>query len=259
MNEIKAKILINSGINEETELLDEGIVFFKNSKKIKRLSRTIVKKADKLARKGKSEEANSLARFAKEANKVANRFEQLEKEFSIFGSKDEKEDIKARYEDVSQEFSELLKIAKEDSFKRAATLAKGLVVVASILFAGGLIINGMEQNAGVFTNAVNNLGARIANTKKTTGSPGVMAREAGEKIARGIVIRQTNDDLAKAALATGATIGSAIGATALNDMKKAGVRNKTITDTVRVIEDLKSQEDKKYKGRRYNEQETNQY
>lgn len=250
MSDLKVEILKNSGLNEEVEQLNEGLVFFKNSKKIKRLARAITKKADKLAKKGKGEEANSLYRFSKEAIKVANRFEKLEKEFSFFGSKDEKEDIKARYESVKEEFSELLKIAKEDSFKRAITLVKGIAIVASILFAGGVIMNGMENSSGVFTNAANNLGARIANTQTVTGSPGVMAKEAGERIARGVLIRQTNDDLASAALATGATVGSVIGAGALNDMKKAGVRNKTITDTVRTIEDLKSQEEKKYKGRK---------
>jgi len=247
MNEISKDILKNSGLNEEIEQLDEGIVFFKNSKKIKRLSKTIVKKADKLSKKGKTEEANELFRFAKEANKVANRFEELEKEFSIFGSGDEKEDIKRRYESATENFSELLKIAKEDAFKRAASMAKGLVIVASILFAGGVIMSGMENSSGVFTKASENLGARMGNAVTTSSSPANSLRLAGERVTRNVVINQTNDDLTKAALAAGATIGSVIGAKSLGSLRKAGIGNKTITDTVRVIEDLKSQENKNYK------------
>lgn len=247
MNEVKSEILKNSGLNEE--VLEEGIVFFKNSKKIQRLSNALTKKADKLSAKGNIEAAKELFRFSREANKIANKFKQLEDEFSIFGSKTEKERIKADYEKVTNEFSSLIQIAKDERFKKTVATAKGLAIVAAILFAGGTLLAGMESSMGTLTKAGENLGARASNLVTTSSSTDTITDIAGrraERMAKGIYIKQTNDALMKTALASGATVGTVVGSGVLNKLKKSGIKNKAISDTVRAIEELKSVEDQRY-------------
>jgi len=258
MSDLRNEILFNSGLNEDTEVLEEGIVLFKNSKKIGRLGKALVKKADKLAKKGKTDEANELFRFAKETNRIANKFKVLEDQYSVFGSKDTKQEIKSEYDNVSKEFSGLLEIAKQESFKRAAAAAKGLAIVAAVLFAGGTLLAFMETGSGAVTGAGTNLSARAANAVTSTSSTDTgldIAKRAGERLTNNAIVRSTNKDLVRTALAGGATVGGVVGTGALGKLKKSGIQNKTITDTVRTIEDLKKSENQRYTGSENEEQD----
>lgn len=239
---IKQEILKNTGLNEE--VLEEGIFFFKNSKKINRLAGKLEKKAEKLFKKGDISGSRELYKFLNEARGIATRFENLENQFSFFMNKENKELLKKKYNDLSLEFSKLLGIAKNEAFKSAALKVGGLAIVAAIIFAGGIFLTNLEFQHKTFSFAKENIAARFM--KRRPAGPGVAGAVTStmDRLSADAVIRRTNDDLLSASVGVGATVAGAIGGNALMRMKRYKLENKTMNDTVRTLEDLKSYEEK---------------
>jgi len=235
---------------DDVEYISEGIVFFKNSSKIKRLAKYINQKREKLLKKGDMKTAKELKPLYDEAIKVANTFEILENEFKkAKGS--EKGEVKAKYKLAEVQFRKLIKIAKKDSTKRALAVAGGVAVVAAILVAG---IFGLQslQASGALAGAESNIGARVANLKNSrvpdsaitnTGNLGV-DRALGRGI-KGIAnfandqnIKATNKDLLKTVGVGGAVAGGLISTKLIQRLKKEGRKNKLIADTALALESL---------------------
>jgi len=257
MKNMKYEILKMSGLYEGNiyeEVLNEGIVFFKNSKKIQKLSNALNKKAEKMLKKGEVEASKELLKFANEANRIAGKFEVLEKQYSIFANREDKQKLIEQYKNTSSEFSVLINIARTESFKRAAVAAKCLAITAGVLLGGGILLYVLESGSGVLTGAVNNLQQRVnmpiaPQTITRSSNLGTRITQSGriisnrlETAARGSVIDQTNEHLLKASLAVGATVAGVAGVGILSKLKKAGINNKVIFDTVAALEELKSVE-----------------
>lgn len=248
---LQEQIRGNSGISD-IEYLEEGIVFFKNSTKMKRLSKNLSNKREKLIKKSDMENAKALSALITEIDTIVKKFEAVEQKFKQAKGKEAKGNIKQEYKNLEKEFKKLLKVARKDSTKKALIAVGGLAIVAGVIAAGIFGLQSLETT-GVLDNAGANVDARLRkanliNTTQTTGSDGVqeIIGKTGQRVAGSFVydqiIKSTNKDLVQAATITGATAGGVVGAGVLQKLRKMGQKNKTIADTVAALEDLKSAE-----------------
>ena len=233
---------------DEIEYLSEGIVFFKNSKKIGRLAKVINKKREKLLNKGDMASAQALKPLYDEAIKVADAFDKLENEFKSSKGND-KTKIKAKYKEAEVRFKKLLKIAKKDSTKKALLAAGGLAVIAAIMVAAVFGIQSF-QASGVLAGAGDNVGARVANFKNAKVPDGAIFNTGNARANIGLgraaknianfandsKIQQTNKDLMKVAGVAGGVGAGVVSADLIRKLKTAGRNNKTIADTAIALE-----------------------
>lgn len=251
----------NAGVSDV--YLEEGIVFFKNSSKLKRLLKSLSKKHEKLVKKSDMSNAKALSVLITELTKVTVKFESVEQKYKDVKGKDEKKNVKAEYTALEKEFKKLIDVARKDSTKKALIAVGGLAVVVGILAAG---IFGLQslQTSGVLDNAVENVGARVNKTQLKNMSDAAVLDTAGSNSQSGSImgtveatavrgatnvaldnaIKATNKDLVQAATVTGATAGGILSVGIINKLRKIGQKNKTIAATVAAIEDLKSTEKK---------------
>jgi len=239
----------NAGI-DDVEYLSEGIVFFKNSKKIGRLAKLINRKREKLMKKGDMASAQALKPLYDKSIKVADSFEKLENEFKVSKGND-KTKIKAKYNEAEQEFKNLLKVAKKDSTKKALISAGGAAIVIGILIAA---VFGLQtlKDSGALSGVNDNVEARIANLKNSRVPDNAIFNTGNNKADVGLgklaknvagfandqTIKNTNKDLMKLVLGVGAVSGGLLGNGLLKKIRNAGRTNKTIADTAIALEDL---------------------
>ena len=239
----------NAGI-DDIEYLSEGIVFFKNSKKIGRLAKYINNKREKLMKKGDMASAQALKPLYDESMKVADAFEAIENEFKNSKGND-KTKVKAKYKDAEQKFKKLLKIAKKDSTKKALAAGGGIAVVIALIVAAVFGLQSL-QASGALSGAGENIGARVANFKNSrvpnssvfnTGN--TAADEGLGKATKGIFnfandqkIKATNKDLMKVVGTAGGLGGGILSAGLIGKLRKAGKTNKVIADTAFALDGL---------------------
>ncbi|MFW6281348.1 MAG: hypothetical protein ACOC1O_00960 [bacterium] len=233
--------------------LEEGIVFFKNSNKLKRLGKKLEKKHDKLIdKKDMKDEANALGSLIREVKNIAKKFEAIENKFKK-SSKEERKNIREEYKNLQNEFKDLLDIVRKDDTKNALRIVGGLAIVAGILllayftfgslFEGGILAN-MSRNLdarkelGVLKRAVDSakdsgdiLGQASAGIALNAAKPGLTS-----------LIRATNKDLVASSLAAGATVGGIVSVPVISKLKKHAQNDKTLKATIRALEDLKDAE-----------------
>jgi len=254
MSDLYNDIRKNAGIDDV--YISEGIVFFKNSNKIKRLSKYLEKKHQQLIKKNMINDANALAELIMVVNSIANKFEEVENDFKNSKDKRVKNALKQKYENLESEFKKMLDVAKKESVKKALAATGALAAFAGILTAG--IFGFMSfKNTGVLDTAMDNLAARkelIDLNKKTlqpTDDKIEMLKRAGSNIVGGAVLRSfiknTNQELVTVATAAGATVGGVLSVEAIHKLKKSSIKDKTIADTIRAIEELKQYEEKSTK------------
>jgi hypothetical protein len=241
----------HSGI-EDVEYLEEGIVFFKNSNKMKRLSKYLVKKHEGLVKKNRSSEATALAILIKEIEKVADKFEEVEKEFKFAKGKENKNKAKQKYESLEKDFGKLVDIANKESTKKILIATGTAALVVGVLAAGVFGFMSLA-NAGVLANVDTNLGARMALrdlNAQSVPAPNDTALDLIRKRTESAVvgnilsdtIKKTNQDLVTTATTAGIAAGGVLSVGVLGELRKVGLQNKTIADTVRAIEDIKASE-----------------
>lgn len=243
-----------SGLDNEHFYLSEGIVFFKNSSKIKKLSHNISKKLDKAKESGKfGEEVKIMSNLVDRLNTISIEFERVEKKYILEKSKEKKQNIKKEYANLEEKFSDILTVIKEDNVRKAMIVLKVAGAVVAILLIGFIALAALEQ-AGVLAGAASNVDARaqkmnlIQNTKTMATSTNPIDRVSGS-IQRNLgsailndTIANTNNDLMKAGSVFGATAASVATASVLGDMKKNKSSNKTFADTIEVVEKIKQEE-----------------
>ena len=254
---LQEEIRNNSGISEDIVYLEEGIVFFKNSSKMKRLGKSLAKKHEKLVKKGDIENAKALAALVHEIDVIAEKFRKVEEKYK---NTVQKSKVKAEYADLETEYKKLITIAKKDSTKKALIATGGLVLVAGVLVAALFGFDSLYQ-AGTLDNAAGNIemraekslfnkeaSAAIANSKGGLDAVSNMATRAAGNTMYDQVIKATNKDLVKTVSAAGATVGGLLGVGVMSKLQKMGTKNKTISSTVKVLQDLKAAEKFKKKG-----------
>lgn len=253
MDNIYEDIRKYSGV-EDIEYLEEGIMFFKNSSKIKRLAKKLIQKHATLIKKGKSSEASALNVLIKETEKIGNKFEEVEREFRSTKDKDSKKKIKAKYESLEKDFKKLIDIANQESVKRALIATGTAALIVGVLAAGvfGFI---SLKNTGVLANVESNIGARVQlrdlkaqNIPSASDTPLDQITKMGTRTLSGALltntIKKTNQDLVTTASLAGATAAGVLSASVIGDLRKMSQNDKTIANTLRVIENIKSAEKK---------------
>lgn len=244
----------NAGVSD-IEYLEEGIVFFKNSTKMKRLAKGLAKKHEKLVKKGDLENSKALSVLILEVDLIAKKFESVENEFKLSKGKEAKTKAKEKYADLEKEFKKLVVIAKKDSTKKALIAVGGLALVVGVLAAGLFGLNSL-YNSGVIDNAGTNIQMRaekvFMNKEADAALKGAnstdalknMATRGGLNIMYSGIIKATNNDLVKTATLAGATAGGVLSIGVLNKLRNMGRKDKTIAATVKAIEELKMAERK---------------
>lgn len=110
------------------DIIEEGIVYFKNSNKIKKLITTIEEKTQRIEEEDKRKIINSLLN---KLENLKNKFEILEKAY--YSTKDKKT-LKKEYKEVQKEFSDLIELGTKEQIK---SLLKNIgvygVMVASMI------------------------------------------------------------------------------------------------------------------------------
>lgn len=253
MNSIYEEIRGNSGINE-IEYLEEGILFFKNSDKMKRLANKLNQKHIQLTKKNQMSEASALAILIREIEKISKEFAVVELEFRHSKGKDQKDLVKAKYAKLEKSFNELIKISNKETTKKAIMAAGVGALVVGVLAAGAFGIYSLAQ-AGIVDSAALNVKTRMEELqlgKETRVDPNDSNTDALKKFAQRSVggavlsrtIMATNKDLMAVATTAGATAAGVLSASVIAELRKIGLENKTIAATVKAIENIKASEGK---------------
>lgn len=112
----------------QEDIIEEGIVYFKNSNKIKKLIETIELKTQRVEEEDKRKIINSLLN---KLESLKNKFEVLEKAY--YSTKDKKT-LKKEYKEVQEEFNDLINLGAKEQIK---SLLKNLgiysILVASMI------------------------------------------------------------------------------------------------------------------------------
>lgn len=147
-------------INENKEVIEEGIKYFKTSPRLYKLALKLEKKSRKF--NNNPQEFKTLNELVMKINALANKLELLEDKYYL-GNKTQKLIAKAEYKDVIKEYSSLIKIMKRsetiDALKAVGGLAftvasMALPYIAMSKFFPDLIsVNAIGQEASAMQKA----------------------------------------------------------------------------------------------------------
>lgn len=172
---------------EEENTLNEGIKYFKDSKRIRKLSKKIEKKINLLS---KQEEMTEVFKTTIQLNNIADEFELLEKnyKFNTYG-------YKMKYKALEQKYLDLIKIINKESVISALKKigSVGLFSAAIFFVYKGLLTSGAS-------NAFLEKASDSSSTAEAFGKVvDEMSTKAGaEKIkARGNFARSANENILK--------------------------------------------------------------
>lgn len=256
---------------EQEQELNEGIVFFKESRRLKKFAEKIEKRANKAAKKGKVDGIEKGKDLIKAVNAVAIQFEELE---TAYANPDtariEKKMLKQKYNALLQKYTGILNIAKKKETAEFMQNIGATALIVALLVGAVFTISHFDfQNAnlaGKFDDAKDKLsgaGDKIkdvaAGAKRNidlrSGKVDPTAKEVfsqiGSKIkgvnpfyklAQEAAIKETNANLFKAAIGAGVTVGAIATPKIMKNMKKYGEENKVALNTVKVIDQYKALE-----------------
>lgn len=245
MNELN-EIRKYAGINEY--YLTEGIVFFKNSNKINRLSKRIGKKKEYYMKKGKYDEAELIGEIQKEFENIYNVFKKIEQKYKK-SSKIKKESIKQEYKEAEKYFDNILKITNDSDKSRILKNVGLLGITAGILFLGSYAFAGLIQSGSInIDNVARNLESRSNNmgiTQQSSAGSHSGIQNSMNSFVNDQIIKATNDDLLKSSAMAGSTATGVIAATVGNKMHTIGKDNTLIGKAAAAIRNLKNFEKQK--------------
>ncbi len=219
--------------------LSEGIMFFKDSKKMRRLENMINKKLATAKKKGDISNLSSLDTLMKKIQEITFAFERLETKYKESKDKGEKQKLKAQYNSIKKKYEDLLRIVNKETVKKVIIAVGLTALIVSILFVGFHVLVGFEQS-GVLTAAAENVGNRIGSANSTN---------VIDKAVRGVKISQTNSSLQAVLTTLGITLGAPIGLAKLSQLQKKYRKDKMTTSTFRVLNKLESAEAAKDKSK----------
>lgn len=137
---------------EYTEVLEEGIRFFKNSSRIEKLADKLKKKAGLLTSPKDKQEVFNVVNVLKE---IALQFKEIEKKSMISVSKVE---IKKEYFELEKKYDDIIKIINKETFLSALKKIGGATIIAGTLFVSynffqeggftGALMNSEEGKTG---------------------------------------------------------------------------------------------------------------
>jgi len=256
MNKLLEEIKSHGVLEEDVVYLSEGIVFFKNSSKLKALYKTMNRKVEKLKVKGKyTEEIKTISELMEKIQEIVGKFESVEDKYKSEKTKEQKEAIKQEYKNLEKDFNDLLAIAKQERNKKIL-LAVGLIgIVVAILLIGAIGLSYLEQAGSTLTLAGTNIKSRVEKMSMLKDIQGMSIandpalNSAAKNVAGAVggayydtLIKQTNNALFQTAMAGGATVASVATAGIISDIKEKKIENKSMIDTLQFVEKLKKEE-----------------
>ena len=128
INEIRK----NAGL--ENEYLTEGIKYFKESNKLKRLVKVLEKKIPKLS----DEERKNIQELREGVIKLIKEYEKIEADFSKAQTKQEKDQLKLAHKSMGKKFTSVLKMATKEDTKKVL-ISTGLAAIVGGALASGLL------------------------------------------------------------------------------------------------------------------------
>ena len=161
---------------EQTEVLEEGLKFFKVSKRLYKLSDKLVKKAE---RKNKPEVIDTAKKIAK----LAQKFEEAEDLYEI----GRKEEAKIKYKKLIKDYSEVLKVLKKSETVNALKSVSGLAITITSMTLPYMLLNKFFPALSV--GAVN---AEAAMEASMMSQAGLYLKRAGAFTLCGIPVRATS-------------------------------------------------------------------
>jgi hypothetical protein len=129
--ELREEILLNSGYSDNEIVLTEGIRFFKNSKRLRKLANVILDKVNKT--KDPRVNKKELINLVKKIEFVAQKFEKVEIKFASSKDSGEKKDLKSKYKLLRTKYIEILKILRKEEVKKALKVLGLVGAVAGVV------------------------------------------------------------------------------------------------------------------------------
>jgi len=147
--------------------LNEGVRFFKESKKISRLRKKIFGKMNQVS---SEEEKEDLREFLDKTEEIAKDFEEIEKKFKKAKSKEEKKKVLEQHKNLKEKFKVLFK--NNDAMKTIFALGLGFFAIKVITlmfshFAAPGVDSNNILNMSVEDNALASLRSQALQDKST--------------------------------------------------------------------------------------------
>jgi len=215
----------NSGYEE----LNEGIKWFKDSKKMRRLEKAIESKIKIAQKKGDVANLEKVEDLLNRIQKITFSLETLEKKYK--DAKDEKKKIslKSDYNKIKLKYTELLKIVSKQDVRNALVAAGVIVLAITILLMGFGVLN-LMNNSGALDQAAENINQRLNPSTNMLG-----------RALQGEVIRRTNPSMVMAMATLGMSVtGSVFSLSKLTELEGKYEKNAMTVKTFRVVKKLAS-------------------
>jgi hypothetical protein len=126
--------------------LEEGIVFFKNSKKMKKLAGTILQKSQFIEDDNEKKQIISLVN---KINKLADKFESLEQMYKtrrLIGKTPQ--EIKQQYKTLETEYADLVAIAKKEQTKTILKNINAYAIMVASMIIPTILIGKLSKQFG---------------------------------------------------------------------------------------------------------------
>jgi len=121
-------MILEDYLNNEIDILEEGVRFFRNSKRIKKLVNKLYKKINLLARKEEKQEVmNTIVKL----NELADEFEEIENQY-----KSNSYEAKMKYKELEYKYADIVKLLNKESVISAIKK-----IGAASLFAGAIFFS----------------------------------------------------------------------------------------------------------------------
>ena len=237
------KFLYPAAFPEETkqnqEPINEGIRFFKNSKRLTKLGNKIGHRAMK---KGGTRGYNEVKEYVEKLEEISGKFTDMERKYKETNTKEDIKKIKADYEFLETDYEDLMEILKRQTFTtltragfKLAVLATPLVLTYAHISLFEDFVQGALQRGG--EDAVKDLG-NLDTFKQSFGSGEDIATTAGEQATKqtGPIMSKLYDYALKIATFTGVV-------SLLNFINKQVTTKSLYNETRRAIDDLKRKEE----------------
>ena len=121
--------------------LEEGITFFKNSKRMKKLSAVILQKSQFIEEDDKKRE---IIKLVNKINRLADKFEVLEQSYKT----GDKNTIKQQYRKLETEYADVVALAKKEEMKTILKTVAAYGVLVSAMIIPTLLITKLTKQFG---------------------------------------------------------------------------------------------------------------
>lgn len=139
-------MLLDEAMETADISLDEGIVFFKNSKKMKRLANVILQKSQFIEN---DDEKKQIISLVNKINKLSDKFESLEQMYKarrMIGKTPQ--EIKQQYKTLETEYADVVSIAKKEQTKSILKNINAYAIMVASMIIPTMLIGKLAHQFG---------------------------------------------------------------------------------------------------------------